>query len=394
MRKCLSLALVAAAVTAMAAKVDIKFEAAAEREVWVLDEVPERMPAAGRAFNTKSISIDVDGASKFIIVHDPKTASVAIKRAGDIQGSWTVTDKDWRAAEITVKAYSSGKPLPSGRIELHTPSFTKSMPVEDGQAKFFGVPFGEVEVKVDYNGGGIPPTAPQVFRIAKDSKPEERTIGVTVVADPASETGPQPKTETQTPPQPQEPWYVKGILWLVGVAIAVAGLIFLMRFLRDRSDVVEEKLKSFGVPVPSDLATDPADDDANAAATVEPFKQAPVVPDGHCPYCGKDQTECICRLDAPRVSTVRHEPELVGPGVELRIPEGEYVVGREGDLVIADATVSRQHARIIREGSTLKVTDLGSANGTYVDGVRIEEETVLKPGATVYFGSVKLRLET
>src|SRR5690606_25239315 len=112
MRKCLSLALVAIAISARAAKVEIKFETAAEREVWILDEVPDRMPAAGRAFNTKSIPLEVDGASKVVVVHEPKAASVALKRAGDIQGSWNVTDKDWRAAEIIVKAYTRGKALP------------------------------------------------------------------------------------------------------------------------------------------------------------------------------------------------------------------------------------------------------------------------------------------
>ena len=392
MRKCLSLALVFIAASAVAIKVELKFDSAAEREVWILDEVPDRMPAAGRAFTTKSIPLEVDGASKVIVVHDSKAASVAIKKAGDIQGSWAVTDKDWRAAEVVVKAFTSGKALPSGRVELHAPNFTKSMPVEDGSAKFFAVPYGDVEVKVDYKGGGVPATAPQVFRISKSSKPEERTIAVTVVGDVAAETGPVPKGEVAVPEQPATPWYVNAILWLVSIAAAAALLLFLMRFLKDRSDVVEEKLKGFGVPVPSDLAVDQTDDSPSPAP--EPFQKAAVVPDGHCPYCGKDQADCICRLDAPRASAVRHEPELVGLGVELRIPEGESVVGREGDLVILDPTVSRSHARIVREGAVIKVNDLESANGTYVDGVRIEEETELKAGATVYFGSVKLRLET
>jgi hypothetical protein len=161
--------------------------------------------------------------------------------------------------------------------------------------------------------------------------------------------------------------------------------------LKERSDLVEEKLKGLGVPVPSDLASSQTPDDD--FPDVKPFESEPVVPEGHCAYCGKPQAECICRLDAPRVVAHRTDPEFVGVGVELFIAEGESIVGREGDLVIADPTVSRQHAKVVRSGSTITVTDLGSANGTFVDGQKIEGETTLAPGATVYFGSVKVKLE-
>lgn len=389
MRSRLSALLVAAASVAGAAQIELRFESVAEREVWVLDQMPERMPAAGRVFKAKSIPVDVDGDSQVIVVHDEATSSVAVKRAGDIEGAWTITNKDWKAAEVVVKAFANGDPLLSGRIELHGPNFSKSMPVEDGQSTFFAVAYGEVEVKVDSKGGGIPPAAPQIFRITKDSKPEERTIAVTVVADPSAEAGPK-ETTTDAPSQAAAPWYVNLLLWLVGLALAAAGLFLLMRFLKDRSDVVEEKLRGLGVPVPSDLGSPPADD---AAPTAEPFEPTRVVAVGHCAYCGKPQAECICRLDAPRAVPTSREPELIGAGVELRIPEGESVVGREGDLQIVDPTVSRRHAKIIRDGSAFTIEDLGSANGTYVDGVRIEAETALTPGSTVYFGSVKVRLE-
>lgn len=388
-KRILSIGLAAIAASSYAAKIEIRFESATEREVWVLDDTPDRMPLAGRAFNSKSIPIEVDGDSKVIVVHEPKTSSVAIRRAGDIEGTWTVDTKEWRAAEVTVKAFTRGRPLPSGKIGLHTPSFTKTMPVENGEAKFFAVPYGDVEVRVDYKNGGIPPTAPQIFRISKEADAAERTIGVTVVEGPdvpATTDG----TESEQAAQSAPTWYARLLVWLVSLALAGVALVFLLRFLKDRSDVVEEKLKGLGVPIPGDLAQSQPDDPPSAQ---EPFEATPVVPAGHCAYCGKEQSECVCRLDAPKVSAAVREPEFVGLGVELRIPEGESIVGREGDLVVSDPTVSRQHARVTREDDTVTVEDLGSSNGTFVDGVRIDEPTVVKPGATVHFGSVKVRLE-
>ena len=388
MRSSIVLGLLSACSLAWGATLEIRFASAGDREVWVLDEMPDRMPAAGRAFNSKTVPIEVEGNSQLIVVHEPKTSSVAVKRAGDVTGSWTVSEKDWRAAEVTVKAFTSGKPLDGGRIELHAPNFTKSLAAEDGQAKFFAVPYGEVEVRVNYKNGGIPPTAPQLFRIRKDMPAEERTIAVTVVAGAMGEATAEP--QPVLPEQSRPPWYSTLLWWLIGLGLAGAGLVYLMRFLKDRSEVVEEKLRGLGVPIPSDLGTPPPDEDLPAA---KPFEAPPVVPIGHCAYCGKPQAECVCRLDAPRAVAASGEPEFIGAGVELRIPEGESVVGREGDLQIVDPTVSRRHAKITREGALIKIEDLGSANGTYVEGIRIEAETELSPGATVYFGSVKVRLE-
>ncbi len=68
------------------------------------------------------------------------------------------------------------------------------------------------------------------------------------------------------------------------------------------------------------------------------------------------------------------------------VPRGEaVVVGRalECDLVIADAFLSRQHARLVLAGGGWRVEDLGSRNGTQVNGRRIEGQRPLVPGDVV-----------
>ncbi|XXF75475.1 FHA domain-containing protein [Myxococcaceae bacterium GXIMD 01537] len=74
---------------------------------------------------------------------------------------------------------------------------------------------------------------------------------------------------------------------------------------------------------------------------------------------------------------------------------GELSVGRqEGcDLLLTAGGVSRRHARIFTEGSGVLVEDLGSANGTIVDGERIAGPTPVTPQSTVLVGEYELRLK-
>ena len=77
------------------------------------------------------------------------------------------------------------------------------------------------------------------------------------------------------------------------------------------------------------------------------------------------------------------------------LPEtASVVVGRAptSDFPIIDPTISRRHAQILRQDDRILVRDLGSSNGTYVNGERIES-VELKTGDIVTFGKVKFRLE-
>ncbi|MBI2374612.1 MAG: sigma 54-interacting transcriptional regulator [Deltaproteobacteria bacterium] len=64
--------------------------------------------------------------------------------------------------------------------------------------------------------------------------------------------------------------------------------------------------------------------------------------------------------------------------------------GEDADVVIADATVSRLHLEIVRTGDRYALRDLGSTNGTFLEGTQIKE-AFLKPGARIRAGEVLLR---
>lgn len=79
-----------------------------------------------------------------------------------------------------------------------------------------------------------------------------------------------------------------------------------------------------------------------------------------------------------------------------RVPLGEYVVtiGRHPDstVVMADPNVSRRHAEIRPSGDGYVVVDLGSTNGTTVEGTRVRER-LLSDGDDIRFGTTSVRFE-
>jgi pSer/pThr/pTyr-binding forkhead associated (FHA) protein len=82
-------------------------------------------------------------------------------------------------------------------------------------------------------------------------------------------------------------------------------------------------------------------------------------------------------------------------GRRLPITVTTVNIGRAdyNDLVIADPSVSTTHARLQRRDDVWVLSDLGSTNGTYVEGEPVTGETALTPGTTLRFGDVAALFE-
>jgi hypothetical protein len=81
-------------------------------------------------------------------------------------------------------------------------------------------------------------------------------------------------------------------------------------------------------------------------------------------------------------------------GDRFTLGEHTIAVGRHPDsnIVLADPNVSRNHAEIRPRGDGYVVVDLGSTNGSRVNGVRINEQ-VLEDGDELTFGNTRMRFE-
>ena len=89
---------------------------------------------------------------------------------------------------------------------------------------------------------------------------------------------------------------------------------------------------------------------------------------------------------------------LAGPiaGRRYKLGEGEYVIGRRSDcqIFVPDMRVSRQHARLWRNGDAWSLEDLGSNNGTYINGARLQSATELRHDDEIMIANNRIRVES
>jgi len=88
---------------------------------------------------------------------------------------------------------------------------------------------------------------------------------------------------------------------------------------------------------------------------------------------------------------------LAGPiaGRRYKLSDGEYVIGRRSDcqIFVPDMRVSRQHARLWRDGELWTLEDLGSNNGTFINGNRLQSATQIRHDDEIMIANNRIRVE-
>lgn len=153
----------------------------------------------------------------------------------------------------------------------------------------------------------------------------------------------------------------------------------------------------FSTDFPDEFGVDPSSPsapsawaDSSAAPPVAPL--APSVPDADSPWAPVGRGSRV----TPPAPVARPEPHLVlDNGERVTLGAEPAVIGRLAGcaVVVSDLNVSRKHAQVRRQGGVFVVSDLGSTNGTLVNGARIDGECVLQDGDVISVGATHLRFE-
>ncbi len=95
---------------------------------------------------------------------------------------------------------------------------------------------------------------------------------------------------------------------------------------------------------------------------------------------------------APRRQPTRYQPILEVDGQRYSINSASIVLGRssEADILVDDTGVSRRHLEIRAQDGRIYAVDLGSTNGSYVNGQRVNGQAELTDGSTISMGRSRL----
>ncbi|MEX0592914.1 MAG: DUF3662 and FHA domain-containing protein [Nitriliruptoraceae bacterium] len=132
-----------------------------------------------------------------------------------------------------------------------------------------------------------------------------------------------------------------------------------------------------------DEAAWPATSSDDRSASASDATAASPVPDDN----RLDRTQVVTAPKSSQLQLIVREGAT--PGIQTAVNGTRVTVGRQRscNLTLDDSTVSREHAALIRRGEAWWVIDLGSTNGTRVNGTAAAEQPV-SPGDMIEFGGV------
>jgi pSer/pThr/pTyr-binding forkhead associated (FHA) protein len=124
----------------------------------------------------------------------------------------------------------------------------------------------------------------------------------------------------------------------------------------------------------------------NLASTPAVPMQAPPPPAAAAPAARPAQPQALAKF-------LVRSGGLKGQRLYVKVPIVNIGRADYNDLVIPDDSVSSQHAKLTRREGVWILTDLGSTNGTMVDGEKVAGDVPIAPGAFVRLGDVQLVFE-
>jgi hypothetical protein len=387
------------------------FEEAGERRVTIAKNPLEEPPEDAEAF--REVEAKIDRISKhhpeeWVFVWDLRSNRVAARQLKDTGFRWAVKNDQFdRVGALRVRVEHQGRPVAAAQVVLKDEKREMSKildPNMNGEVRFFDVVPGDVTVTVEHAGG----RTRQIFEVSLEESDAERPLVVPVTEEVATVGSAAPGAGS-SPAAGGSPSPVGSLLaYLLGlVAVVGAGYAAVLLFKR-HPKVIEEHLAKLGVDIPKpgtgadpgssgpgSSGFDPSGPDP-APMLQKPAPQQKILLPDASPSAGVGLAATGVPGAASSQGVGMVPPRLSGPMGLVELAEGATVVGRDAaaGLPLPDEpSVSRRHAEVEWSEGEVKVTDLGSTNGTFVNDRPIDAPTVLSPGDRVRFGAVEFRFE-
>lgn len=398
----------AAAPKTLTDKADLDLPTTPQATVYVLDnktgyaarkQVPVKTAPAELAFDSRD----------FTLVQKLKVTATGKEDKPIAKGTVTLTDGGKNAIRKLIQPDSQGV----AQFEfVRTGSGSVTVTAEDGNAVTKPVNVG---LNPGEQGQSVTVSLPQVTATvagAPGSSAPPAPAGTGNAPAPTTTAAPAPAPVPAPLPQPTSNTGGDFITNIVGFIIL--GLLIWGGYvvLKNKGVTMDSALKKLGIQPETVVAGGGSLAGASAAGPAAPPAPPPIVADpNQCPFCGqmKDAAGgCACQVvpgqsagvGAAAAAPTGSGPRLVGMagtymGTVFPI-HGVAVIGREPTNLVPldrDTTASRKHAQITADGGGYRVQDLGSSNGTFVNGARIAADTVLQPGDEVSIGGTRFRFE-
>jgi len=394
--------------------------------VWMQDGFPTSLPDKPQVSAKGPIQLAVTqkSANERVVVWDQKAGIVAVKKLADVkEDTWDVKSTDFsNVAAVNLSIEYAGKPVASASVDLKDGNRTQTQlldPSAKGVVSFFIVKAGKIESSVKYrsNGAMATPvnqtfdlstassTAPN-FRVALPDKVDTVGDAANSTVAPTRDTGgaapsnatPGQASSTGSGRAPIQSNPLGTIVVLLATLAAICGVAYAgFMYVKKNPDKAKATFEQMGIQIPK------APDDALNAGVPNVPLQAPAPPQPVQKIMLGDATPdplagtAAVSLGAVGVSAVAASPQLrSSSGDVIPIPDTPLIVGRDPGLglsLVGESTVSRKHAEVVKSAGGVVVKDLGSTNGTFVNGARLQGEVVLRAGDEVQFGAIRFRYE-
>lgn len=392
-------------------KATLDFGSDGSRRIW---QRPSNNPAeVGTPVSVTGISAEIEvEPGKVIGVFDEATGKAA-ERSADLvikDKTWKLKSEDFtRLGRLEVTVAHDFKPVAAGQVKVTSGGESRDgllTPGDKGKLEFWNLPLKPLTLSFITKLDGAEIKTPAMTMTpapAKGGMTASITVSEkveTIEATGAEKEGSTPKepasegkgAEGEAKPKPTGSNPLGTFISLI-IGLAILGAIgyAVYAYFKGSPDQAKDLLKKAGLD--PDAAQQAAQAQTPTAPAPQPLQK--IVLDDAAPTpsstAGVAMAPVVGASGAPSASQ-----RLVGAnGESYVIADGETKLGREGaDIVFgADSGVSRSHATILSSGGQMTITDHGSTNGTYVNGVKISAPTPLKAGDLLILGTVRLRCE-